>query len=109
MIVYPLVGQHLGIKALHSLLHYAEHRSMVDVALKNRLAPVAAGGGVVDRIRELDPLGGRVMWRRIAGVGGKARPNTGFPFFAQAMPPVYGIACPPLSRDRLRTCTLSSG
>jgi hypothetical protein len=57
VIAHQAIGQHLRFNALHALLQNAEQLSTVAVALENRLALVAAGGDVVDRIREFDSQG----------------------------------------------------
>ena len=54
VIAHLVIGQHLHFKSLHALLQNAEQRSRVAVVLENRLVPVAAGGDVVKRTRELD-------------------------------------------------------
>ncbi len=72
VIVYQLVGQHLCVKELHSLLHYAEQRRTVAVIIENRFAAVAAGGDLAIRNRKLDSQGAR-HGRRVAGVGAKGK------------------------------------
>jgi hypothetical protein len=57
VIAYQLVGQHLRVKVLYFLLHYAEQRRAIAVILENRFAAVAAEGDVVNRTRKVDSQG----------------------------------------------------
>jgi hypothetical protein len=72
VIAHQAIGEHLHVKALHTLLQHAEQRSTVAVDLEDRLAPVAARCEVVDRIRELDAQGAG-HGGGIAGVGAKGK------------------------------------
>ena len=75
VIAHQAIGQHMRTKALTALLQYAEQRSPVAVVLENRLAPVAAGGDVVDRTRELDAPGAGHGAKNCGG-GGKTQDMT---------------------------------
>jgi len=80
VIAYQEIGQHQRVKALQALLKPSSStlNSKVAVVLKNRLAPVAAGGVEVVSTGEIDAQGAGHGCKGLAGWEQKSRPDQDF-------------------------------